>query len=223
MTKLEEFYALLGEQAPRPARADLVGFGTMSFERTAACKSGESEKQLFYQGDAAVHVAQKGLVLPRFREIFREVIIPGLEGKLDKEQEAVRQDMFKSFGEWSGDLVLIHQKVLYLAAGTVMWNGNGYDRHQVAASSVTTHNAAKLPRGEYVPLQRVNKADPSIVTKLYGLPFGKLPSEIQQNAYAYFPENDVVRPVGRGVRDYWYDLGGYGDGRASRGAKKNVP
>jgi hypothetical protein len=217
MTVLEEFYRALGEE--RQPAADLVCFGDMGFERRAFREPGKEGKKLLFHNEAASLVGGKGLELPRMREIFGKVIIPGLEGKLNTEQQAVFEDMFRSFGEWCGDLVLVKDGTLYLAQGVATWNGEAYVNARATAAK--RYYAAGLPLQTWIPLPDVAKINSRIVTGLYDRPLNRLPSEIRDNGYIYLPAEGKVRPVGRG--DYVNDLvayTGYGSW-AARGVQKN--
>jgi|GEM_PF-4268949 len=217
MTVLDEFYRALGEE--QQPTADLVRFGDVGFERRAFRKPGKEGKKLLFHNEAASLLAGKGLVPPSMREIFGKVIIPGLEGKLNKEQQVVFEDMFWSFGEWSGDLVLVREGVLYLAQGVATWNGNSYVNAQ--ATAATRYDAADLPLQTWIHLPDVAKANSRLVSGLFDRPFSRLPSEIRDNGCVWLPAEGEVRPVGRnnyvGSLDADTDCGN----RAARGVQKN--
>src|SRR3989344_1629333 len=95
-----------------PAQAaNLISFGPISFEPRAQYKGRDKQIHTFDQAKALV--ASKGLVLPTFRDVMEYCVIPGLEGKLNAEQQKVFSDMFASYGEWTDNAFHIVDDNLY--------------------------------------------------------------------------------------------------------------
>ena len=152
---------------------------------------------------------------PLPNEVF-SLIIDGLEGRLSEELLAVKEDFFKSYGEWL-DIVLKPENGMlhcYEQPRKVIHIPDDYDCSKMIFAREKQFPLNGLPLKTYVSIKDVASKSPLLVTYLWSRPFKNLPSEIQNNAGLWIP--DHARPVGRGGYDYYYVVA-YGYGRASRG------
>jgi hypothetical protein len=187
-----------------PAAADLVGFGTMSFERYATRIPGTDRKKFFNHNTAAAMLAQKGLVLPSMSETFEYVIIPYLEGtRYTPEQKAVLRGMLEGGGEHTRNLQYCAGDTLYLGEGVAISDrtARGTDRRlryiDAIVTSCTKHDISGLKRNAPVPLR---DAPRSLVKALYSRPANALPRRVT-NGTIFILENDILRPLGRDMEN----------------------
>jgi len=161
---------------------------------------------------------------PLPNEVF-SLIIDGLEGRLSEELLAVKEDFFKSYGEWL-DIVLKPENGMlhcYEQPRKVIHIPDDYDCSKMIFAREKQFPLNGLPLKTYVSIKDVASKSPRLVTYVWSRPFENLPSEIQNNAGLWIP--DHARPVGRGNFGINYNFYAfnfnYGASRGVVDGKKN--
>lgn len=189
----------------------------LTFEPLAAREAGKTDKALFTFDKSYERLTPAGFKRhPLPAEVF-SLVIDVLEGKVSGTLVGVKEDFFKSYGEWF-DLVLKPENGVlhfYEQPRNVVRIPNDYDCSKMTFALEKQFPLNGLPLKTYVSIKDVAPKSPQLVTYLWSRPFEKLPSEIQNNAGLWIP--DHARPVGRD---------GYGgcdvDGSCDEGASRGV-
>lgn len=152
---------------------------------------------------------------PLSNEVF-SLIIDGLEGKLSAELLVIKEDFFKSYGEWLDLAIKPENKMLncYEHPRNVILIPGDYDCSKMTFTRLKQFPLNGMPLGTYIPIKDIAKKSPQIVTYFWSRPFEKLPIELQNYARLLIPEK--TRPVGRDNFD-GFNVNGNFNYRASRG------
>ncbi len=199
----------------KPVLADVV------FEPRAVY---EGQYRKFYTfNDSLQALRERGYERhPRPAEAF-DLICRGLEGRLSPEQQAVADDVVRSYSEWLSMAMMRKGNMLhcYLDPENLVRNGNQY----IAQGGKLKHAGEEVysigsVRERWVYIKEVNKMNPALVEKLWSRPYAILSEDIRQDGWMWFPSENILCPVGRGIFGYGVDTL-YCHG-TSRGVRRNA-
>ncbi len=196
----------------------------VSFDEKAKYKDNTSdEKELFTYDKSDERIKTKNPTARHTRpqEVF-SLIIDCLENRIsDEKLKKVKEDMFKSYGEWlscafekQGDKLIV-----YLDPTGLVWNGSEYVKTENFACSAKKE--FNIPEVKSQTWTSINKLPDDWVEYIYTRKFADLPKDVQEKAQTYLPPSGKIWPVGRGVCGYGVVGYGYGLG-ASRGVVVNA-
>ncbi len=194
-----------------------ASYKDLEFELKAPRKG--NDKETFYFNQSLERLRKAGFQRhPLPHEAF-VLILDGLEGKLTGNEQHVKEDMLKSYGEWLSLVFKREGNTLhcYEHPEKIVWVDK-YDFSQMTFTSDKTFPVKGLKSEDYISIKDVAKKSPDLVTYLWSRPFDKLPDEIQKNAGILIPAENTAWPVGRDYVSRYY-VSGYSYDWASRGVR----
>lgn len=174
----------------------------INFEELAYREPDKTEKALFTFDKSCERVVNGGKRHALPAEVF-SLIIDVLEGKVSGALVSVKDDMFKSYGEWFDLVIKPENNTLhcYEHPRNVIPITGDYDCSKMTFSNEKQFPLNGLPLKTYIPIKDIAKKSPQMIIYVWSRPFEKLPSEIQKNAGLWIP--DHAQPVGRGYYGYY--------------------
>ena len=203
-------------EVPSPAASFGGLYKDISFEKVSPRES-NGNKVLYHYDKSQEALQTRGLQRhARPVEVFG-LLADSLENKLTPEQQAIAQDMLRSYGEWlslawerKGNLL-----VAYLDPVGLVWENNQYVKKNFSHGAKKEFDITGKSSGSYIDVSLFGDA---FVVWHYGRNFAQLPKDMREGgrrAQAFLPADSTIWPVGRGYLRY--DVDTICDVGASRG------
>ncbi len=198
------------------SRNENHSYAPVAFELLAFRKPEKAEKHLFVYERSERRLASIGLRHPCPHEIAG-LAIDGLEGKLSPQHQAIFADVMKEPGEWlamiaerRNNKLVCYEKPAGVTSDEKRFYCSGY-------SGKYTFSVKGLPWFELIPLKDIDR---DLVRVFYGVPFNRLPAQIQTCGGIMLPDSGFAFPVSwNGFSQYSFDAVCH-DARASRGVRE---
>lgn len=177
------------------------GFNSLILEPTAA--TGTEGKKMLHYDSHEKRLKESGWERAPTPQEAMGLIIAHLEGRLDQKLGKIAANMLERHGEFFCHAVQVSDGNLffYENATGLFWNGECYKVYGNNSwhKSQVSFKVAGINHG-WNDLEFISKISPEVIEYLYSRKYQELPQAIRESGRIYFPDDNLVWPIGRACK-----------------------